>query len=264
MALPRHVAGAALGLVLLLPAAAHAQKKGDWSWSGSVAAGKTFEIRNINGDVHVGAASGDKVEVSAVKRARRGDINSVEIRVVEDADGTTICTVYPNQADNPGCSTSSNRRRHHDYEENNDVEVEFTVKLPARVQLMARTVNGSVDALGLGSDADVQSVNGDVEVETKGSAEASTVNGSVRATVGRAQWTGSAKFSSVNGDVIVLVPGTPNLDIDASTVNGDITSDFPMTITGRLRKQQLHGRIGNGGQSVSMTTVNGSVSLKKS
>src|SRR5574341_2648798 len=67
----------------------------DFSWKGRVAAGKVLEIKGVNGDIRALSASGDQIEVTATKHARRSDPDEVEIRVVEHADGVTICAVYP-------------------------------------------------------------------------------------------------------------------------------------------------------------------------
>src|SRR5438128_1400344 len=88
----------------------------------------------------------------------------------------------------------------------NDTVVDFTVQVPAGIGLVARTVNGSVDADGLRSDTDASTVNGSVNVTTTGTARASTVNGSIRAEMGQAAWSNGAKFSTVNGDVTLRMP----------------------------------------------------------
>ncbi|HET7380207.1 MAG TPA: hypothetical protein VFJ24_09225, partial [Gaiellales bacterium] len=68
--------------------------QGEFHWKGRIAAGKTIEIKGVNGDVSAVAGSGD-VEVTAVKHARRSDPDEVKIEVVPSEDGVTICAVYP-------------------------------------------------------------------------------------------------------------------------------------------------------------------------
>ena len=80
------------GLVALsLPAAAAE----DFQWRGRVNAGQVIEIKGVNGSVRAEAASGNEVEVVAVKQGRRSDPNEVKIAVVEHGDGVTVCAVYP-------------------------------------------------------------------------------------------------------------------------------------------------------------------------
>ena len=55
----------------------------EFRWSGRLAAGRTIEIKGINGDVRAEASAGNEVEVTAIKTGRRSDPKTVEIRVVE-------------------------------------------------------------------------------------------------------------------------------------------------------------------------------------
>lgn len=233
----------------------------DFRWAGTLAAGKTIEIRGINGAITASAASGREVRVSASKRARRSDVASVEIRVEEHADGVTICAIYPNQRGSSGCRAES--RGNNRNGEENDVQVDFNVEVPANVKFAGRTVNGNVEATGLTADAEITTVNGNAEVSTRGMAEATTVNGNVKARVGRADWTGPAEFTTVNGSVTVSLPASVNADVSASTVNGDISTDFPLTVRGRFGPRRLSGTIGDGGRSLSLKTVNGSIAIER-
>jgi len=46
-------------------------------------------------------------------------------------------------------------------------------------------------------------------------------------------------------------------------VNGDISSDFPITVTGQVSRRHLTGTIGNGGPELTLSTVNGGINLLK-
>jgi len=52
-----------------------------------------------------------------------------------------------------------------------------------------------------------------------------------------------------------------NADLRTSAVNGDITSEFPITVTGAVPRRNLNGTIGSGGQELTLSTVNGGISL---
>ena len=45
---------------------------------------------------------------------------------------------------------------------------------------------------------------------------------------------------------------------------GDISTDFPLTVKGRITKRKLEGTVGSGGRMLEMKTVNGGIELKKS
>src|ERR671931_118451 len=128
----------------------------------------------------------------------------------------------------------------------NDVEVDFTVRVPAGGRFIANTVNGSI------------------QISTAGYAEAHTVNGSIVASLGRSNWSDAIEFSTVNGGITLDLPGSLSTEIRASTVNGDIETDFPLTVTGRFGPRHVRGTIGSGGRQLALTTVNGSIRLRKS
>ncbi len=248
----------ALSLVALTSATAQ-----DFNWHGRLAAGKRLEVKGVNGDVRAVLSSGAEAVVNARKHSRRSDPDEVKIEVVESDDGITICAVYPTpprarreNSCEPGDHWSSNT-------ENNDVTVDFDVQVPAGIEFNGQTVNGEMSAEGLKGDVRASTVNGSVRVSTTGLAEASTVNGSVYAQMGRADWTNDLEFSTVNGGITLILPGKLDTELRANTVNGDIETDWPLTITGRFSQRRLRGTIGAGGRGLTLSTVNGEIRLKK-
>jgi DUF4097 and DUF4098 domain-containing protein YvlB len=252
---------AALAMVVAVPAAA--QQSGEFHWSGALSAGQVIEIKGVNGDIHATAATGSQVEVLATKSSHRSDPASVQIQVVHGDDGVTICAVYPTPRDSreenrcaPGSEGHMNTR-------DNDVRVDFTVRVPAGVRFTGRTVNGDVEAQGMRADVKARTVNGGVQVSTSGQADASTVNGSIELSMGRADWSGDLALKTVNGSITVELPAGLNTELDARTVNGSIQSDFPLTVTGRISPRHLTATIGSGGRHLELTTVNGDIRIRK-
>ncbi len=249
---------------LLSVAAAISLQAQDFNWHGKLAAGKRLEVKGVNGDVRAVLASGAEAVVNARKHSRRSDPDEVEIKVVESEDGITICAVYPTPRRAREENSCEPGDRWHSNTDNNDVSVDFEVQVPAGIEFNGQTVNGEMRAEGLKGDVRASSVNGSVRVSTTGLAEASTVNGSVYAEMGRADWTNDLEFSTVNGGITLIMPGKLDTEIRANTVNGDIETDWPLTITGRFSNRRLRGTIGAGGRGLSLSTVNGEIRLKKS
>ena len=239
----------------------------EFNWHKAIAAGKTIEIIGVNGSIDAAGTSGREVEVSAVKTGRRNDPAEVEINVVEHPDGVTICAVYPSRhrAEENECRPGG---KGHMNSDNNDVQVAWTIKVPAGVRFTGRTVNGHVTARGLGAEAEAHTVNGSIDLSTTSWARASTVNGSITAELGKADWPEENRFSTVNGGITVALPSAASLEVSASTVNGSMSTEFPLTVTGRWGPHRMSGSIGQGGgggggRSLSLHTVNGSVQLRK-
>lgn len=238
------------------------EEQNEFRWRKQLAAGRVIEIKGVNGNVRAEAATGNEAEVVATKRGRKSDPAGVEIRLVEHAGGVTICAVYPSSDPNrpngcePGDSWRSNVR-------NNDVVVDFVVRVPAGVGFDGRTVNGEVGARSLGANVRAYTVNGGIEVSTSGYAEAKTVNGSINATLGRADWTDKLDFETVNGSINLELPADASADLRAETLNGNVSTDFPMSVQGRFNKRTMSGIIGGGGRELALRTVNGAIRIRR-
>jgi hypothetical protein len=247
-----------LGLLALAAGSAQAE---DFRWTGRLSAGQTLEVKGVNGSIE--AAGGPAAEVTATRQGRRSDPAEVEIKVVEHAGGVTVCAVYPAPAGRkanscvPGEGGSLSTR-------DNDVKVDFKATVPAGVRFAGRTVNGGVKAAGLPEAAAVETVNGSITVAAAGHVEAHTVNGSITASMGQADWEGTRELETVNGSVTVALPASAGCEVEAETVNGSIHTDFDLAVTKRLARRELRGTIGAGGRQLKVQTVNGSIHLRKS
>ncbi|HEY7172589.1 MAG TPA: DUF4097 family beta strand repeat-containing protein [Vicinamibacterales bacterium] len=250
-------------LILLLSGAglAAAQQANPFVWNGPLVAGQTLEIKGVNGSVRAEPASGTQAEVTAVKRARRSDPASVSVQVVMNpAGGVTICSVYPSTGGPQNdCQSGDSRQTVHD----NDVMVDYTVKVPAGVRFIGRTVNGAVTARSLQGDVEGRTVNGRVEISTTGVASATTVNGAIDVSLGSPVWTEPLAFSTVNGSITLKVPPGIDAQIKAEMMNGSFSSDLPLAVqSSHNGGRRITGVIGNGGRELSLRTLNGSIHLE--
>jgi hypothetical protein len=232
------------------------------TWHGSIAAGKQIEIKGVSGAVRVIAASGSEVVVTSTKIGRSADVAKVTIDVVPHAAGVTICAVYPDVAGQqpntcePGAVSNMSVR-----DSGHLVDVEFTVEVPAGVTFVGRTVAGDVVATGLASDVFVHSTFGDIRIGTTRLATATTLWGSIVASIGLPDWGRDLEFSTMTGDITVTIPAATNARVRATVLSGSITSDFPLT---RLQPGEMHGTIGGGGPILTLATTNGDIALRRS
>jgi DUF4097 and DUF4098 domain-containing protein YvlB len=114
------------------------------------------------------------------------------------------------------------------------------------------------------SEVRANTVNGRVNVETDGGpVSASSVNGSVHASMLHYHPSEDMRFGTVNGSVVVELPDDVNADVELSTVNGRFTTDFPVTLSGRIDPRHLRATLGKGGPRITLRTVNGNVELRK-
>jgi hypothetical protein len=227
-----------IGAAAAVAPAAHAQ---DFQWRGTVAQGRTLEVRGVNGSVRAVASDDGSAHVEATRRGRRSDPASVRIETVEHDGGVTICVVYPTP---PGARRENECRPGGGQSsvQDNDVRVDFVVRVPAGVHFAGSTVNGDVEARALRSDVTAATVNGQVNIQTSGFV---------------------SRAATVNGNILLEVPAGLNADLHAATVNGSIDSDFPLTVSGRAGPRSLRGTIGSGGREMRAATVNGNIRLRR-
>lgn len=256
------LAVASLALAAAAPTPAAAQGKPDFSWEGAIPRGRWLYVRNLNGAIRVDRASGDKASVTAEKRVRRGsgDDVRIEMRKVGN-DDVLICAIWN---DNTTCDADGYRTRGNDnWNRRNEVSVEFTIRLPEGVKLGTSSVNGGLHIEGATSEVEASTVNGAISAVTSGGpVHASTVNGGIDVSM-RDLGTEDLTFDTVNGSIELEVPADMNVDLDMRTVNGRVSSDFPLTISGRINPRHIRATIGKGGQRLKLSTVNGSVEIRK-
>jgi hypothetical protein len=250
-------------LMPLTALAAQEQDENRWTWSGTLAEGRTVYLHNVNGAVHFETGTGNTVEVIALKRWRRGDPDDVRIeaRTIGGVNGDVLICAFWNpraSCDAEGYNGGSRER----WNDRNDVSVEFTVRVPAFARVEANTVNGRIRIDRVQGAIRARTVNGDVEAHSSGGrVSASTVNGDVLVS-GRIE-AGGVEYSTVNGGITIELPADVSCDVDLSTVNGRIATDFPITFDGTIDPRRIRAAVGNGGPTVRARTVNGSIRLRK-
>lgn len=259
-------AAAAFSVATAGDAAAQRSAERDFTWSGKIPQGRWITVHNLNGTVEVSPGTSDKVEVTATKHVRRGDPDYVRFEVRKfgpSGQDVSICALW---GENSDCDEDGYHGRNNSGRgsRDNEVWVEFQVRVPKGVKVGAHSVNGEVRVEDVAAEVEAESVNGSVSVSTtSGPVNASTVNGSVRARMGRFDLDSDLRFSSVNGTVIAEFADDINAEVDLSTVNGRFLTDYPVTISGRIDPKRLRATLGKGGPRIHMSTVNGNVELRK-
>ena len=143
----------------------------------------------------------------------------------------------------------------------------YRIKVPSGIAVSASTVNGNVNIESVDGRIEAKTTNGQIRISEAGSsASASTTNGSIRAEFSMLTDFEDMSFRATNGGITVYLPKDLPCTVRASTVNGAVSSDFPITIAGSSRrsKKRLEGDINGGGAELSLRTVNGSIALRKS
>jgi DUF4097 and DUF4098 domain-containing protein YvlB len=145
--------------------------------------------------------------------------------------------------------------------------------------LSAQTGTGSIRAVSLGSSVMAttgsgsirlqQSGPGAVKLETgSGSVEASGVKSGLRAHTGsgniQVEGTpgGDWNLETGSGNLILRLPPNTGFMLNAHTGSGQINTDHPITVQGSVGRNNLHGKVGNGGAMLNLETGSGNIRIE--
>ena len=287
----------ALTLTSAVSAVAEAQIVGRnetvYTWRGTIPAGGQFTVKNFNGPIDVKPATGNTVEFRAEKRLRGGDVTDVGFEVRTSSNGdVSICSTQNED------SCEGDRR--HDDGWRRQATVAMTVLIPRNLRLRVATGNGALNVDGAGAEVQASSGNGRVHIgETQGMVRVSTGNGDVEVRNAKASVQvstgngnvdvvtveGPVEVSSGNGDIDVrmsalrakqdmsfhtgsgdvklTLPANYSGELDASTGNGSIRSDFDLKVKGQLSPRHVRATIGEGGPMLRMSTGTGEFEIRK-
>jgi hypothetical protein len=156
------------------------------------------------------------------------------------------------------------------------------ILVPTRTNLQLKTVNGGpINVEGVDGDLEVSNDNGPVSLtDVAGSVVAHSLNGTVTASLRRVTPQKAMSFTSLNGKVDVTLPGDTKANLKVRSDNGDVWTDFdvtlrnnaPPTVTdnrtrgGRYRievDRNILGSINGGGPDFLIQTMNGSIYIRK-
>jgi hypothetical protein len=261
--LARAVASSVLTAVLVGPAAAvWADQSKTLDWSGDLASGTRLTVSDINGRIVADGTAGSRASVHAVAASRLGDVSAVRLQVKQTAGSVVVCAVTPDQHVSDDCSSSESLGH---VDSDHAIRVDFTVHVPHGTAFRARTVNGAISIDGVNGSVDAATVNGSITIAGAAQARAKTVNGSIDASFRDTTWSGALNYATVNGAIVVRLPRTATFSVHARTLNGAIrATDFGLSPERRrFVGGVLDGTVGpkDGGRSMSLRTVNGSITL---
>jgi hypothetical protein len=245
----RRVAGATFGalLALLIAVPARAEVTQEFHKTVSLTANGRVSVDNINGDVEITGWSRNEVQIDAVKSASdQQKLDNMRIEVNAGGSSVEVKTRYPEHGTN-----------------NNPGSVRYTLHVPQNARIdKVDLVNGGLTVQKVSGEINANLVNGRLRAsDLAGEADLATVNGSIDATYDSLKNVSRIKLSSVNGGVNLTLPQSPNADVDASVVNGSISTDFPLTVKGRFVGKSMSGTLGSGGVHIELNNVNGSIHI---
>jgi len=265
-------------LALADKAAAAVTDQKTWSQSYPVSAAMPrLLIDNIWGNVRVRIGTAREIAVTVdEKRSAPSqelfELSKQTIFLDVKADGDGVAMVVGKQDDTVRPRINRCRGCRVDYQ--------FEVTVPPGTQIDVSTVtDGSIDVAGGGGPVSASNVNGPVEVkDLQDCAQIESVNGAVEVAFARAP-SRDCSIKTINGDITLTVPGGTGLDAALSVMQGSVVSEFdlePLALPVRIDQRKEEGRfvyhieqaagirLGTGGPTFSIESLNGDLRIRRS
>lgn len=138
-----------------------------------------------------------------------------------------------------------------------------TLHLPRQISLVTNGVNGSVTSGEIDGRVEVNGINGRVDIaQASGSADFNGINGNISVGLKQIGKEGM-DLSGINGNIELRLGEGVNADLDAHGMNGSVTSDLPNVVVDKSHRGSYSARIGDGGNSISASGINGNIRLMR-
>lgn len=253
-----------VSVVSVLPA--HAD---EWSKTYNLTGKADLRIETSDANIRVTTWDQPKIEAKVITTRYKIGEDGIRVEERQNGDSVEIGVHYPHH----GISIDWGQRR-----------VDIIIQMPREGRVNLRTGDGKIDVAGLKGDMDLHSGDGSETLDgVEGKLRASTGDGHIRASgrfdvldlkTGDGHLEVSARSGSSlasdwrletgDGNVTLEVPSELSADVDLHTSDGHIDLDMPVTTTGKLRENEVHGKLNSGGSLLTIRTGDGSIHLRKS
>jgi DUF4097 and DUF4098 domain-containing protein YvlB len=252
-----------LAIVSALPAYAD-----EWSKTYNLTGKPDLRVDTSDANIRLTTWSQNTIEAKVI--TSRYKIGEGGIRVDERQNGNSveIEVHYP----------------HHNFNvEWGQHRVDIVIQMPREGNVNLRTGDGKIEVAGLkgvmdlhsgdgsetldGVDGKLHANTGDGHIQANGrfdELELKTGDGhvDVRATAGSTLASGW-RLETGDGSVALEVPPDLSATVDLHTSDGHIDLDMPVTTEGKIRQNEIHGKLNGGGSALIIRTGDGSIHLRK-
>jgi DUF4097 and DUF4098 domain-containing protein YvlB len=125
------------------------------------------------------------------------------------------------------------------------------------------TTSGEIELDGVSGAIDLDTVSADISVSEArdGQLTIGTTSGDILYDGGLAPG-GSNDITAISGDVKLRLPDDSDFRLDASTISGEIDSDFELS-GGETGRRSLTGTAGDGGATLNIGTTSGEITIEQ-
>ena len=235
--------------------------------------GSGFAAKTHNGSITVTGADVSECNLTATVEGRARTVEEAEdvveqteLRFEHTSDGLVFVIQKPNVMINRSVSVSLDitvpRQVNLELETHNGAIKIYNIT----GQTVATTHNGKVSVNNISGTTRLVTHNGKIESrEVSGDIKCNTHNGGIETYYSETSEPDSnISMVTHNGSIELTTPSNYSANIKASTHNGSINTDLPVTVIGKVSKNNLTGKIGDGEADgeLHLQTHNGSIRIR--
>ena len=242
----------------------------DWSKTYTLTGQPDLRVETSDANIHISTWDQSTIEAKVTTTHYKIGDDGIRIEEHQTGNAVEIDVHYPHR----GVIINWGSTRH---------RVEINIQMPREGRLDLHTGDGKIDLANFKGEMQLRSGDGSQEIDSvDGKLRATTGDGHIhangrfdelelktgdgrveaRATTGSALSTGW-RLESGDGTVTLEVPENLAADVDLHTGDGHIDLDMPVTTSGKIRENEVRGKLNGGGNLLVIHTGDGSIHLRK-
>jgi DUF4097 and DUF4098 domain-containing protein YvlB len=258
-----------LWVLMLAVASALPARADEWSKTFNLTGKPTLRVETSDANIRVDTWDQNRIEAKVITQRYKIGEGGLRVEDRQNGDSVELNVRYP----------------HHNFSfDVGNHRVDIDIHMPREGRVNLHTGDGKIEIAGIKGEMDLRSGDGAEIVEgADGKLRATTGDGPIRANGrfdeldvktgdGRVEVRAAAgsslatgwRLESGDGNVTLEVPADFAADLDLHTGDGHIELDMPVTTEGKVRENEVRGKLNGGGNLMTIHTGDGSIHLRKS
>ena len=252
-----------VALLAALPASAD-----EWSKTYNINGKPDLRIETSDANIRVNTWDQNTIEAKVITTHYKIGDGGIRVEEHQNGDSVEIEVRYP----------------HHNFNfEWGNHRVDIIIQMPRQGRANLHTGDGKIEVDGLKGEMDLRTGDGTVILDgVDGQLRATTGDGPIRAS-GRfdelevktgdghvevhahngSSLAGGWRLETGDGNVTLEIPPDLAADVDLHTNDGHIDLDMPVNTSGKIRENEVRGKLNGGGSLLTIRTGDGSIHLSK-
>jgi DUF4097 and DUF4098 domain-containing protein YvlB len=255
--------------ILALALAALPARADEWSKTFNLTGKPDLRVETSDANIRVATWDQNTIQATVTTVRYKIGVDGIKIEEHQTGDVVELDVRYPHTH---GLTIDWGQRR-----------VDIVIHMPREGKVNLRTEDGEIEIASFKGEMDLHSGDGSETLDA--------VDGKLRATTGDGHIRANGRFdeldlktgdghvevhaaagSSLNsswrletgdGNVTLEIPGNMAADVDLHTGDGHIDLDMPVTTEGKIRENEVRGKLNGGGNLMTIRTGDGSIHLRK-